>query len=333
MNKIQLGKSDLEISPIVFGAWAIGGWMWGGNDDKDAIKGIHASIDRGATTIDTAPIYGFGHSESLVGEALRDFPRDKVEILTKFCLRWDTDQGEFYFDSEMPDGKPVKIMKYAGADGIQKEIEDSLRRLKTDYVDLYQIHWHDPSTPISETMEVLERLIEQGKIRAAGVCNYNADQMGEAEQTVGLASNQVPYSMVLRDIEEDVVPYVQKHGNGILAYSPLQRGLLTGKITSDYVFNKGDHRPQTKFFKEPNLSNTNDFLKRIMPIAEGHHASLGQLVINWTLRQPGMTAALVGARNPEQVIQNAGSLDFKLSDAELSTINQELSKLKIQSVS
>ncbi|MBV6645708.1 MAG: aldo/keto reductase [Cyclobacteriaceae bacterium] len=333
MEKVKLGKSDVEITPIVFGAWAIGGWMWGGNDDRDAIEAIHASLDHGITTIDTAPIYGFGHSEKLVGEAIKSRSRDKVEILTKFCLRWDTDQGEFYFESKMNDGSSAKIMKYAGKDGIMKEVEDSLKRLGTDYIDLYQIHWHDNTTPISETMETLLKLQEQGKIRAAGVCNYNADQMGEAEQVVTLASNQVPYSMVVRDIEEDVVPYVQENGNGILAYSPLQRGLLTGKITSDYQFGEGDHRPSTKHFKEPNLSRVNEFLMKIKPIGEAHGATIGQLVINWTLQQPGITAALVGARNPAQVIQNGKSLAFTLSQEELDEINSELSKVAIESVS
>ncbi|MDH5608915.1 MAG: aldo/keto reductase [Cyclobacteriaceae bacterium] len=329
MQKINVGNSDLQISRIVFGAWAIGGWLWGGNDDKDALEAIHASLDHGITSIDTAPAYGFGHSEQLVAKALRGKSRDKVEILTKFGLRWDTTKGLLHFKTQANDGSPVDMMKYAGKDGIRKEIEDSLRRLDTDYIDLYQIHWPDPTTPISETMEALLRLKEEGKIREVGVCNYSAGEMKEAEKTLSLASNQVPYSMVLRDIEQEVVPYVLENGKGILAYSPLQRGLLTGKIKDGFVFGKGDHRPGTKYFQEPNLGNTHAFLEKIKPIASAHQASLAQLVIQWTLCQPGITAALVGARNARQVIQNAGAMEVSLAKEELALINHELSLLKI----
>lgn len=332
MQKVKLGKSEVEITPIVFGAWAIGGWMWGGNDDNDAIRAIHASLDHGVTSIDTAPIYGMGHSEKLVAKALKGKSRDKVQILTKFGMRWDSEKGEYGFDSKMNDGTPVKIMKYGGKESIMKEVEDSLKRLETDYIDLYQMHWPDSTTPISESMEALERLMAQGKIRAAGVCNYDAKQMQEAEKVISLASNQVPYSMVLRKIEEDVVPYVELNGNGILAYSPLQRGLLTGKITRNYSFNEGDHRPNSKFFKEPNLSNTNAFLEKIKPIAEKYGATLGQLVINWTVYRPGITAALVGARNEKQVSQNSKALDFELTHDEMQLINDELDKLEIAKV-
>ncbi len=330
MKKVKLGQSDLEITPVVFGAWAIGGWMWGGNDDNDALRAIQACVDRGITTIDTAPAYGFGHSEKLIAMALRDISRDKVEILTKFGLRWDTDQGTFHFETNLTDGTPAKMMKYGGKDGIMYEVEQSLKRMNTDYIDLFQIHWPDPSTPISETMEALQILMDQGKIRAAGVCNYNATEMEEAEKTISLASNQVPYSMVLRKIEEDVVPYVEQHGNGILAYSPLQRGVLTGKITSDYHFDEGDHRPGTKFFREPNLTRINNFLDEIRPISDDHNASLAQLVINWTIQQPGITAALVGARNEKQALHNADALEFDLTKEELTLINGKLDILTLE---
>lgn len=329
MEYIKLGKSDVKVSRIVFGAWAIGGWMWGGNDDKDAIEAIHASLDNGISTIDTAPVYGFGHSEKLVGKAIKEKSRDKIQLLTKFGLRWDTSQGEFYFDSKSNEGQPLKIMRYGGKDGIIREVEDSLKRLGTDYIDLYQIHWHDNSTPISETMEALDELLKQGKIRAIGVCNYNATQMAEAEKSIMLASNQVPYSMVKRDIESDVIPYVLKNGNGVLAYSPLQRGLLTGKIKSGYVFEEGDHRPSTKYFKEPNLNRINLFLAEIKPIAESHKATLGQVVIQWTLRQKGISAALVGARNAIQVNENASALTFQLSESDLNLISKKLNELII----
>lgn len=329
MDYINVGNSDVKISRIVFGAWAIGGWMWGGNDDVDAVAAIHASIEAGITSFDTAPVYGFGHSENLVAKALKNIPRDRVQILTKCGLRWDTDQGTFYFDSVDNQGKPLKIMRYGGKDGIMQEVEESLRRLNTDYIDLYQLHWPDTSTPISETMETMDRLIQSGKIRAIGVCNYSGDQMQEAELTAILHSNQVPYSMVKRDVEKDVVPYALKNGNAVLAYSPLQRGLLTGKITKDYVFEDGDHRPSTKFFKEPNLSRTNEMLHQIKPIADGHAVTLGQLVISWTLEQPGITAALVGARNAKQVKENAKAAEIRLSDDEIKQINQAIDGLSL----
>jgi aryl-alcohol dehydrogenase-like predicted oxidoreductase len=304
--------------------------MWGGNDDRDAIQALEASIDLGITTIDTAPVYGFGHSEQLVGQVLKTKPRDQIQILTKYGLRWDTDKGVFHFASQMNDGKAVNIYKYASSESIIKEVEQSLKRLGTDYIDLYQIHWPDDSTPIDETMEAVSRLIESGKILAAGVCNYNADQLATADGTISIASNQVPYSMVHRHIEKDVVPYALDHGTSILAYSPLQRGLLTGKITPDYPFQPGDHRQNTIYFKEPNLSRINQLLNTIRPIAAHHQASLAQLVLNWTLSQPGITAVLAGARNAEQVQHNARSLEFTISPVEMAQISQLLDQLIIE---
>lgn len=328
MEKVQLGNSDVMITPITFGAWAIGGWMWGGNDDNDAVAALHACLDEGLTSIDTAPVYGQGHSEALIGKALKG-ERQQVEILTKFGLRWDTTEGEFFFESTDRLGRPIKVQKYAGYDSVIRECEDSLRRLGTDYIDLLQIHWHDGSTPIEETMRAMEVLLQQGKICAAGVCNYTAEWMEEAEKTISLASNQVPYSMLVRKIEEDVVPYVQEHGNGILAYSPLQRGVLTGKITDDYHFDEGDHRKGSRFFTQPNLGRINGFLQDIKPIADEHQCTLAQLVIRWTLEQPGITAALVGARNAEQVRANAKAAQVVLSDEEIRQISDRLAELEL----
>ncbi|MEQ8555949.1 MAG: aldo/keto reductase [Cyclobacteriaceae bacterium] len=329
MKKVKLGKSDVEITPMVFGAWAIGGWMWGGSDDKEAVTAIKTSIDHGITSIDTAPIYGFGHSEKIVGEAVKSYSRDKIQLLTKFGMRWDTKEGDFYFESKKNDGTPVKIHKFSGKQSIINECEESLKRLGTDYIDLYQIHWPDKTTPIEESFEAVDQLKKEGKIRSAGVSNYSVDQMKIAHGVTPLASNQVPYSMVLRDIEKEVVPFCIDNGIGILAYSPLQRGLLTGKITPDYKFNEGDHRKSTKFFQEPNLSRTNAFLDEIKPIAEKHDATLAQLVINWTLQQPGITSVLVGARNKEQVAQNALALSFDLDTEIVDEITEKLNRLQI----
>nr|MCU0355783.1 aldo/keto reductase [Cytophagales bacterium] len=220
---------------------------------------------------------------------------------------------------------------YAGRESVIRECEESLRRLGTDYIDLLQIHWADPSTPISETMEAVAQLLQQGKIRAAGVCNYDAAQMAEALKTVPLASNQVPYSMVKRDIERETVPFCIEHQIGILAYSPLQRGLLTGKISPDHAFAPGDHRPTTVHFKPENIRRTNTFLEKIKPLAADKNATLAQVVIQWTLAQPGITCALVGARNAdaEQAAQNAAAAQVKLTAEEVATIDAALSELEL----
>jgi aryl-alcohol dehydrogenase-like predicted oxidoreductase len=328
MKYNALGDSGVKISAITFGAWAIGGWMWGGADKKDALEAIDTSLDLGISTIDTAPIYGFGLSEELVGEALKG-KRHQAQILTKYGMRWEGNQGQFGFKSQFNDGSPVDIYKYAGKESVIKECEDSLRRLRTDYIDLYQIHWPDSTTPIEETMEAVAQLLKEGKIRASGVCNYSAEQMKTAEKVVRQVTNQVPYSMVERRIEEEVTPYCVETGKGILAYSPLQRGLLTGKITDDYRFEKDDHRPNTSFFKTENRRRINAMLDKLRPMAQQYDATLAQLVINWTIQQPAVVAALVGARNARQVRENAKALDFMLSPEEISQINDLLSELKL----
>ncbi len=328
MEYRRLGNSNLQITPIAFGAWAAGGWMWGGTDQQEAVAAIRRSVELGVTTIDTAPVYGFGLSEQIVGEAIRSM-RDKVQILTKFGMRWDSAKGQFAFDSEDADGKPTKIYKYAGRESVIRECEESLQRLRTDYLDLLQIHWPDPTTPIDETFEAVAKLLKDGKIRAAGVSNYDAAQMEAAHRTVPLASNQVPYSMVKRDIEADVVPWCREHNVGILAYSPLQRGLLTGKMKPGYTFSAGDHRAGLHFFKNENLARTARFLEQIRPLADDKGCTLSQLVIAWTIRQPGITCALVGARNPKQAEENAAAADVQLNAAEIGQINLQLNELEL----
>ncbi len=328
MEYRRLGNSNLQITPIAFGAWAAGGWMWGGTDQQEAVAAIRRSVELGVTTIDTAPVYGFGLSEQIVGEAIRGM-RDKVQILTKFGMRWDSTKGQFAFDSEDADGKPTKIYKYAGRESVIRECEESLQRLRTDYLDLLQIHWPDPTTPIDETFEAVAKLLKDGKIRAAGVSNYDAAQMEAAHRTMPLASNQVPYSMVKRDIEADVVPWCREHNVGILAYSPLQRGLLTGKMKPGYTFSAGDHRAGLHFFKNENLARTARFLEQIRPLADDKGCTLSQLVIAWTIRQPGITCALVGARNPKQAEENAAAADVQLNAAEIGQINLQLNELEL----
>ncbi len=327
MKYRKLGNTDLNLSAITFGSFAIGGWLWGGTEQNASQEAIKASYDLGVTSIDTAPIYGQGFSEEMVGQAIKGIPRDKVQILTKYGMRWDLAKGTLVYKSKDNSGKDIDIYKYAGKESIIKECEDSLKRLGTDYIDLYQLHWPDITTPIEETMDAVNQLITQGKIRYAGVCNYNVDQLAEAEKYVNLASNQVPYSMVVRDIEEKVVPYCIENGKGILAYSPLERGLLTGKMKPGYKFGEGDQRATRAFYKDENLRRTNEFLEKIKPIADAKGLSLGQLVILWTLEQPGIAIALVGARNAEQAIQNAKATEASLTKEEIEIIDRHLNQL------
>lgn len=327
MEYRKIGTSDLSLSVISFGAWAAGGWMWGGTDRKDAVEAIRASYDLGATTIDTAPAYGQGNSEEIVGEAIRDLPRDKVQVLTKFGLRWDRTKGELYFKSKDTKGRDIDVYKYAGKESIIEECENSLRRLGTDYIDLYQIHWPDKTTPIAETMEAVAQLIKQGKVRYAGVCNYNTEQLEEAQKHVQLVSDQVPYSMIKRDIEIETVPYCMQHHLSVLAYSPMERGLLTGKMKPGHQFAEGDHRVNLYYFKDENIKRTNAFLEMIKPLAAEKKATLSQLVLRWTIEQPGITIALAGARNATQATENAKAVNVRLDKDEIAFITSELNKL------
>jgi len=329
MEYRKLGQSEIKVSELAFGAWAIGGWMWGGADSKDAIKAIETAMDHGMTTIDTAAVYGFGLSEELTGKAIKG-KRSKVQILTKFGLTWNEKKGEFFFASEDNSGKAVDIYRYSSKEKVISDCDQSLKRLGTDYIDLYQIHWADPTTPVSETMEALEILVKKGKIRAGAVCNYSKELMEEAEKTYPIASNQVPYSMVNRAIEKDVVPHSLEKNIGILAYSPLQRGLLTGKIKKDHKFNDGDTRPNTIYYKEPNLSRIINLTDKFSKIAGDRKVTLSQLVLNWTIQQPGITCALAGARNAAQVLDNVKAVDFRLSEDEIASINNLLSELRLE---
>jgi len=329
MEYRRLGNSDLNVSVVTFGAWAAGGWMWGGTERSEAVKAIQAGFDYGVTSIDTAPVYGQGTSEEIVGEAIKGTPRDKVQILTKYGLNWEGTNGEFYFSSRNNQGKPIDIYRYSGKDSIIKECETSLRLLGTDYIDLYQIHWADPTTPVQETMEAVAQLIKQGKVRYAGVCNYDVALMKESAKYIDLVSDQVSYSMVKRDIEKELVPYLIGNNQSVLAYSPLQRGLLSGKIKPGHLFAEGDTRVDQPYYSDTNIRLINAFLQKIKPLADEKHSTLSQLVIRWTVEQPGITIALVGARNAAQSIENAQAAQLKLSMEEISFINTELNKLKL----
>ncbi|MBN9284826.1 MULTISPECIES: aldo/keto reductase [unclassified Flavobacterium] len=327
MEYRKLGNTALELSAITHGAFAIGGNMWGGNEKKDSINSIHASLDHGVTSIDTAPFYGFGLSEQMIGEAIKGKDRSKIQLLTKFGLVWDGSnqgKGEFFFDAE-ENGTKIPVYKFASKANIIKEVEESLKRLGTDYIDLLQLHWPDSTTPISETMEALDLLIRQGKIRTAGVSNYSVDQLKEASGTLKLASNQVSYSMLNRAIENDLVPYSLETQTGIIVYSPMERGLLTGKYFKESKLKDNDHR--NGYFSQFDLDKVKNFLEAIEPIAQSKGATLSQLVLRWTTLQPAISVVLAGARNAAQAIANAQAMNITITPGELQLINDELSKL------
>lgn len=286
MEYRKLGTSDLELSAITYGAFAIGGMMWGGNEKQDSINAVHASIDHGVTSLDTAPHHSFDANA---------------------------------------DGKTFPVYKYASKANIIKELEESLKRLGTDYIDLLQIHWPDSTTPIEETMEAMNLLIEQGKIRAAGVCNYSLSQLQEAEKTIQLASNQVSYSMLNKTIEKEIVPFTLEKNIGIIAYSPMERGLLTGKYFKDATLKSDDHR--NGYFDQFSAESVKTFLDKIEPIAESKNATLSQLVLRWTTLQPGISVVLAGARNASQAIDNSKATDLSISKEEMSFINKAISEI------
>ncbi|MDB5326033.1 MAG: aldo/keto reductase [Phycisphaerales bacterium] len=320
MQHRQLGKSDVHVSPVIFGAWAIGGWMWGGSDEKEAIDAIHASIDAGVNTIDTAAVYGQGHSEELVGKAIKG-KRGKVVIATKCGMRWDDPKQEGTKAFETNDGgKHHVFYRNAKPESIEYECEQSLRRLGTEVIDLYQIHWPDLTTEPEDSWAAMEKLLKHGKVRAIGVSNYDVKWLERIERIAPVASNQPPYSLINRGIEHGVLPFCRENGIGTICYSPMERGLLTGKVTPDREFGEGDHRANHKFFTKENRQRVLDALEPLKPLAEKHKATLAQLVINWTIHEPGITAALVGARNAEQAKQNAAAMNFTLSKEERATI-------------
>ncbi len=327
MEYRQLGKSELKPSVIVFGAWAIGGMMWGKADEEDAVAAIRAAMDLGVNAVDTAPAYGLGQSERLVAKALAG-RRDKVLIFTKYGLRADRTEGEFFFALDTF-GAPMKVYKNARKQAIFEECERSLRDLNTDYIDLYQCHWRDNTTPLEETMEAMERLIEQGKIRAAGVSNFTVAQIETCSKLVPLASDQPPYSMINRGAEKDILPFCRKNNIGVVVYSPLQRGLLTGKFKPDHQFGPQDHRANQPHFKPENIRRINKFLEGIRPFADAH----GDAVATGDqLDDPaaGHHLRAGGARDAKQARDNAAATSFTLTADEIREITARLDELKLE---
>lgn len=327
MEYRQLGTSGIRVPTVSLGAWAIGGWMWGGADETEAIRAIHHALDIGMTCIDTAPVYGMGHSETVVGRALAGGRRAKAIIATKCGLRWDRQDGEFYFDTRMPDGRPAKVYRNLRPESIRHECEQSLKRLQTDVIDIYQCHWPDSTTPIADTMGTLLDLQKEGKIRAIGVSNFTPEMMAECLRYGAIASDQPPYSLLKRNIERDVLPFCIEHTIGVLAYSPLAHGILTGKIPLEREFPEGDLRRTHPWFTRENRRRILELLDKMRPIAENHGATLGQIAVAWVIAQQGVTSALVGARSPAQVEENARAGEIKLTDDEskrLRTLAEEL---------
>jgi methylglyoxal reductase len=302
----KLGHTDIDASVVGLGTWAIGGWRWGGTDEDESIAAINAALDNGVSLIDTAPAYGMGRSEEIVGRAIEG-RRDEVVLATKCGLVWHTQQGNHFFDNE---GTPVH--RHLGADSVRYELEQSLARLRTDYIDLYITHWQDPTTPVAETMGTLMELKAEGKIRAIGISNVSPEDLVAYVAEGPVDAIQEKYSMLDRDIESTLLPMCAEHGVSTLSYSSLALGLLSGKIGPDRTFNGDDLRIGDPRFSMANREKIASLFDEIRPIANDLDVTLAQLVIAWTVSQPGITYSLCGARNPAQATENAiaGSLSL-----------------------
>jgi aryl-alcohol dehydrogenase-like predicted oxidoreductase len=306
-----LGNSDLHLTPIGFGAWAIGGgnwdYGWGPQNDNESIEAIHRALDLGVNWIDTAAIYGLGHSEEIVARALKTSSH-KPYVFTKCSMRWHADRS---------------IWRSLRADSLVEEIEASLRRLGVDAIDLYQIHWPMPETEIEEGWETLARFKEQGKLRWIGVSNFNVEQVKRAQKIAPITSLQPPYSMLRRAIEQEILPFTQANNIGVINYSPMVSGLLTGKMTAERVaaMPADDWRRKGVEFNEPRFSRNLRLVELLREVGAGHNVQPGVVAVAWTLHNPAITAAIVGGRNAAQVEGVIPALEFRLSGDEFARIN------------
>ncbi|MGZ4733367.1 MAG: aldo/keto reductase [Terriglobales bacterium] len=313
MQTRQLGNSDLHITPVGYGAWAIGGsgWQfaWGSQDDNDSIAAIHRSLELGVNWIDTAAVYGLGHSEEVVARALKTWPRPRPYIFTKCGRLWD-EHGN--------------VRGGLGADSIRREIEDSLRRLATDVIDLYQIHWPpNPDSPqLEEGWSTLADLMRQGKVRWIGVSNFDVKQLRRAQAIAPVTSLQPPYSLIHREVERETLPYCLREGIGVIGYSPMSSGLLTGAMTRERAAKlpKDDWRRASSNFNEPKLSRNLALVERLREIGTRHGRSPGEVAIAWILHNLAVTGAIVGARNASQAEGVMRAAELRLSDTELDEI-------------
>ena len=311
MEYLNFPPLTQKVSRIALGTWAIGGWMWGGTKEKEAIETIHKALDLGINLIDTAPVYGFGVSEEIVGKAIKSYgKRENIVIATKQGLRFENQA----------------IQRDARKESIEREIEESLRRLQVDYIDIYQIHWPDPLTPARETAEALQKLFKQGKVRAIGVSNYSIEQMEEFQKTAPIHSLQSPFNLFERAIEKEELAYCIKKEIATLGYGPLCRGLLTGKIQKDTQFKGDDLRKIDPKFQEPRLSQYLNAVKKLEEwVKNKHHRSLLALAIRWVLDK-GVTTALWGARKPEQLSGMETIWNWNLTSQDFSEIDTILSE-------
>ena len=310
MEFITINGTDLCTSRIGLGTWAMGGWMWGGADEEESIRTIHTALDKGINLIDTAPVYGFGRSEEIVGQAVEQWGgREKVIIATKVGLEWH-------------DGV---VFRNATRERINREIEDSLRRLRTSYIDLYQIHWPDPLAPIEDTADAMRRLLAQGKIRAIGVSNFSPEQMEAFRAVAPLHTNQPPYNLFERQMERDVLPYTRRNSIGTLAYGALCRGLLSGRMRPDSEFTGDDLRQVDPKFRPPRYAQYLKAVERLDSFArENYGKRVIHLAMRWLLDQPGVTVALWGARHPQQMMPMDDMLGWSLSADAMRAIDQIL---------
>jgi aryl-alcohol dehydrogenase-like predicted oxidoreductase len=305
-----LGNSDLQLTSIGYGAWAIGGgnweFAWGAQDDAESIRTIQRALDRGLSWIDTAAIYGLGHSEEVVGQAIKGRAQ-KPLVFTKCSMRWYANRS---------------IYRSLNAKSLQEELENSLRRLGVDTIDLYQIHWPNPEAELDEGWETLARFQEEGKVRYIGVSNFTVAQMKRVQAIAPITSLQPPYSMLRRDIEAEVLPFCLENGIGVINYSPMLSGLLTGKMTAERVKNlpEDDWRKRNSSFQSPKLERNLALVEVLRAIGQEHGVEPGVVAIAWTLRHPAITAAIGGARRPEQVDGVLPAATFRLSEAEIGRI-------------
>lgn len=324
MKYRHIGTLGIEASVIVLGTWATGGFQWGGTDEKESIRAIHAALDEGINIIDTAPIYGFGESEERVAKAIKG-RRDKVILATKCGLVWHVEEGKFFFSTEdngsTPDSPGRNVYRYLQPESIRYETEKSLSRLGTDYIDLYQVHWMDQTTPISEVMGTLMELKKEGKIRAIGLSNAKVEDIEEYRAAGVVDSDQERYSIFDRQVEATNIPYCAENGLAFLAYSPLFHGLLTGKISPETQFAEDDIRTTRLRFAPEYIEKVNGMLKKLASLTKHHQSTITQLILAYMLNRPGCTHVLVGARKVAHAIENAQAADLSLSSEELESID------------
>jgi methylglyoxal reductase len=315
MKTRRFGRSEIEASVVGLGTWAIGGWMWGGADERESIAAIQASIDEGVSLIDTAPAYGFGRSEEVVGKAIAG-RRDEVVLATKCGLVWDTERGNWFFDAE---GHTVH--RYLGAESIRKELETSLRRLGTDHIDIYVTHWQDPTTPVEETMGALEELRTEGKIRAIAASNTSPDDVREYLKQGQLDGIQERYNALDRELDDELVPQCLEHDVSVMSYSSLALGLLSGGLGPDRKFEGDDQRAGNPRFTRENRIKVAHMLGELDALCAELGLTTAQLVIGWTLARPGITYALCGARTPRHAVENAKAGSQTLSAEVISAVD------------